>query len=231
MAGNNYLRTTFMKIHTLLLATSLFVAVISCKHTPEEVPGGTNKQDSIPVTTDDSVCFNTQIQPLINASCAQAGCHDQATQAEGINLSNYQGIKAIVNNGELMEVITETRPDKRMPPPPAPPLSAQEIQLIQRWINEGARNKICAQSNCDSSNVTYNNTIAPILNTYCKGCHNAGSAGGGVILDSYAAAKSNTMGGNVIGSVKAGTMPKGTSKLSACNIRLIEIWAEKGCPQ
>ena len=40
------------------------------------------------------------------------------------------------NEGELIEKITETDPDDRMPPPPADPLSTEQINRIKNKLRE-----------------------------------------------------------------------------------------------
>ncbi|MEY4144239.1 MAG: hypothetical protein RLZZ335_91, partial [Bacteroidota bacterium] len=47
------------------------------------------------------------------------------------------------DNSEIYEVITESDPDKMMPPPPYSPLSDSERAMIRRWIEQGALNNAC----------------------------------------------------------------------------------------
>jgi hypothetical protein len=95
--------------------------------------------------------------------------------------------------------------------------------------------------NCDTTNVTYNGTIKPLLQNSCIGCHNASSAGGGYNLTSYANDASGNMGvqssalnGSLSGSVNhTGSfshMPKGGSKLPQCKLDQIRIWVDVGAP-
>ncbi len=223
-----------MKITYYSIIILLFV-IAACKHEPELVQLGGNLTDTthtvVPVQND-SVCFNTQILPLITASCAQAGCHDAITREEGLTLNSYTGIMNMGTNN-LVKYITTTS-SKRMPPPPQPKMDTASINLIKRWIAEGAKNRICNPTNCDTANVAYTTHIAPIMNTYCKGCHNSSNLGGGVNLDNYSDTKTNTLTGKMICTITANgcaIMPKGGSSLSSCNIRKIQIWAANNCPQ
>jgi hypothetical protein len=93
------------------------------------------------------VDFNTQIRPILNANCS--GCHGGVKEQGNINLLSREkalskgksGKPCIVpGHPELSELITRlkaTDPDDRMPLK-APPLSDEQISLLERWIEEGA---------------------------------------------------------------------------------------------
>jgi hypothetical protein len=226
-----------MKKIIYLIAT---LAIFStCKHqTTEVVTGPGNPIDTahhdtiIILPSYDSVCFNTQILPLVMASCAQSGCHDATSRVEGLNLTSYEGINAMGAN-TLVIYITKTT-GKVMPPKPQPRMDTAGINLIKRWVKEGAKNRICNQTICDTSNVLYSTHITPIMNTYCKGCHNSGNKGGNINLDNYTDMKTQTLTGSLICSITntgCKFMPQGGSSLSFCDIRKIQIWASKNCPQ
>ncbi len=210
--------------------------LVACKHEPEIVlrkgtPTDTTHTIVVPAAND-SVCFNTQILPLITASCAQSGCHDAITAEEGLTLNSYAGIMNM-GTSDLVRYIT-LNSNKRMPPPPQPKMDTANINLIKRWVAEGAKNRICAPTNCDTTNVAYSTHIAPLINTYCKGCHNLNNKGGGVNLDNYTDTKASALTGKMVCSITANgcaVMPKGGPALSKCNIRKIQIWASNNCPQ
>jgi mono/diheme cytochrome c family protein len=69
------------------------------------------------------------------------------------------------------------------------------------------------------------------MNTYCKGCHNPASLGGGIDLSTYAGVKTAALGrlmGTLNQAAGYSAMPKGGSKLSDCQIRQIEKWIQAG---
>jgi hypothetical protein len=224
------------KIIYLIAALAIFS---TCKHQTTEIVAGLGNQNDtthndpiVILPSNDSVCFNTQILPLIMASCAQAGCHDAISKVEDLNLTSYAGIKAM-GTGTLITYITKTT-GKVMPPQPQPRMDTANINLIKRWIKEGAKNRICNQTSCDTSNVLYSTHIISIMNTYCKGCHNSGNKGGAISLDNYADVKTQTLTGNLICSITnkgCKFMPQGGSSLGLCDMRKIQIWASKNCPQ
>ena len=228
---------------TIILGLILFL-VVSCKHEIplpiiSNVPVDIGNGNTLPCDSD-SVYFNQQILPFLIANCAQSGCHDAASHQDGVTITSYQtlmnsGIIEIgdPNDGDLIEVITDTDPSDRMPPPPAPLLTAQQIQLIQTWIAQGAQNLNC-DGGCDTSNVTFNAVIKPIMQNKCQGCHQGTSPGGGVNLSTYLGVQGSAIDGSLLGSIEHGSgwsaMPKNSSKLPDCDIAKIRIWVNAGAP-
>lgn len=137
---------------------------------------------------------------------------------------------------DLFEVITETDPDKIMPPPSEAPLTPAQINLIQTWIQQGAVNNYCDQAlgPCDTLNVTYNGTVKPILQAKCVGCHSGNTPSGGINFSSWTGVSATANNGSLTGSIKHlpnyTPMPAGSPQLPACEIRQIEIWVSQGAP-
>ncbi|MEZ4948533.1 MAG: c-type cytochrome domain-containing protein [Saprospiraceae bacterium] len=235
----------------LLISTisALIFSIESCKHDPITVgtnPGNNNGGNNPDTTTNsgnpcdpDSVYFQTQILPILVSNCAFSGCHNAASAEDGVVLDNYQNV---INTGDirpfnldsdLFEVITETDPDDRMPPPPNNPLSQEQINLIRNWISQGAQNNSCSNnSNCNLDNITYTNTIQSIINTSCVGCHNDAVQNGNINLSGYNNLKAVAQGGRLLGAIKQEpgfiAMPQGGQKLSSCSIDQIETWISEG---
>lgn len=200
------------------------------------VPGPGDPNNPIPVCDPDTVYFEQSILPLIQSNCAQSGCHDQASATEGVVLVSYNTIMSSgkikpgdPDDSELMEVITDTDPDKRMPPPPASPLTAEQQNLITTWILQGAQNNSCA-GDCDTVSVGFAAQVQPLINNYCRSCHSGASANAGVRLENYndvqAVATSGRLMGVLTGQGYALMPPAGA--LSACNLRMVEKWIEDG---
>lgn len=81
----------------------LTLYMVSCKHDPALNPQGQNNTTNNPtiVSTNcdpDTVYFQNEVLPIIQSSCAKSGCHDAATQAEGVYLGNYA---SIMNTGHV----------------------------------------------------------------------------------------------------------------------------------
>ena len=86
-----------------------------------------------------NVTFIKDVQPIMNQSCAFSGCHQGSVPAAGINLSNYAGVKIVVDNGGLLGSINHNAGFSPMPKGGVK-LSTCEISKINAWINKGALN-------------------------------------------------------------------------------------------
>ncbi len=251
--NNRSMVSTYSKLTIAFLVVLLIFS--ACKHEPLVTINGNNGggngngngNNSLPPCDPDSVYFEQDILPLFTSNCNMSGCHNSASHASGIDLSSYAAVmnSNVVtpgqsNNSNLVDVITTSNPGDIMPPPPMTAMPTVQIQLIKKWINQGALDLHC-DNGCDTTNVTYTATIKPILQNYCLGCHNATSSGGGYNLTNYAddvngnlGVQSSALNGSLSGSVHyTGTwshMPKGGSQLPACELTKIRIWVDSGAP-
>src|SRR5215467_13261735 len=94
------------------------------------------------------VDFSRDIRPIFNQNCVS--CHGGVRQKNGVSFifreealgRGKSGRPTIVagdpDASELIRRITSKDPDQRMPYH-APPLSAQQIALLRRWIKQGAK--------------------------------------------------------------------------------------------
>ena len=221
---------------------SIALLIVTCKH-EIPFPTGTGGHVSPPPSNSstcsaDSVYFANAVLPVISSGCAMSGCHDAASHKEGLELNNFNGIMRLVKPGnasgsKLYQVITTTDKGDIMPPPPHAPFSASTIATIQKWINQGAKNNQCTGA-CDTSLFTFSGAVAPVINTFCKGCHNSASLGGGIDLSSYAAVKTVAANGKLMGSITQSAgfkpMPQGGNKLQDCQVTQIDKWIKSGMP-
>jgi hypothetical protein len=88
---------------------------------------------------------------------------------------------------------------------------------------------------CDTTGtISYNAKVVPILTTKCYSCHIGASAGGGIVMGTYATDKVTAVNGKLYGSINHSPgfspMPKGTPKMSACDIAIIKKWIDAGSP-
>ena len=87
---------------------------------------------------------------------------------------------------------------------------------------------------CGLENISFSSDVEPVLGVSCVSCHNSTNSNGGIILDSYNAAKDAANSGRLLGSVKhepgfAAMPPSGS--LDSCQIARIEEWIDKGLPE
>lgn len=218
-----------VKITSILLFALI---IVSCKHTSPELA------DTSDPCADHVINYETEIQPILNASCAFSGCHDATTAADGVDLSDYANTMTTgeieagkPKKSELYETIIATD-DDIMPPSPYPALSQDKIDLIYQWINQGAQNLICETSTCDTSGtVTFSGHVASIISTNCEGCHNATTSFGNVSLETYDQIKTIADNGALMHSLLAtggySIMPT-SGPLSDCEIAKIQKWVDNG---
>lgn len=192
--------------------------------------------------TSNEVCFQRDVLPIFQSSCALSGCHAAPGQ-DGYVFSSYQTImrKGVVAgdpfDSEIFEKITEDRLDKRMPPTPRNPLTPQQIELIRRWIAEGAKNTNCPPptGGCDTLNMTYTRNIKPILQTYCLGCHSGPNPSAGQRLDNFSDVRAAGVSGRLYGVVSHSAgypkMPYNGNKLDDCRIATIKAWVSQGAKE
>jgi len=222
----------------------------SCKHDPlfdAVVPDPVDTFPHEPNTgvpcDPDTVYFQSQVLPLLISRCTEPGCHGAASGEEGVVLDNYNNVTSTLNNitstdpkkNELLKVIKDSNPGNRMPQPPRPPLSAAEIQLIQTWVAQGAKNNGCNANfaGCDSTAFTWSGFVQPLIKAQCQGCHSGSSPQGGINLGNYAAVKTQVTNGKLYASVTRSFayMPKGGNKLDDCTIQRLKSWIDAGAPE
>jgi hypothetical protein len=222
-----------------IIGLILFLLIIvSCKHEiPELVIDAPVSGGEQPCSTD-TVYFQNKVLPLLNSSCAMSGCHDAITHKEGVNLTTYSRTMSTGGvrpgdpaNSQLYKVLNKSGND-RMPQPPAAAFTQAQKDIIYKWILQGAKNNAC--NDCDTAVFTYSGAVSLILNTYCRGCHNPSSLGGGIDVSTYAGVKSIALNGKLMGSINhsAGfiAMPQSGNKLSDCKIGQIQKWVTAGSP-
>ena len=226
-----------MKKVLIIAAVSGCIVLFACRHiipTPDQsVVGGDNLGSSF--------CFNTDILPIFNTKCANAGCHDAITKAKGYQLDSYDNImlKDIrpydATGSKLYTILFVTDSSRKMPPNGFAQLTATEKSIIGRWINQGAQNTTnCGlNASCDSNQYSYSSNIKPILNI-CITCHRPPTPPDDWDLTTYNGVHAIAANGLFIKVVTHATgvsaMPKNLPMLSNCNIAQIKKWVGAGAP-
>lgn len=111
------------------------------------IAGGT----ATPATAAEPVQFNRDIRPILSNHCFNCHGPDAGTREADLRLDIQSGVlgdgqdaAGVVVSGKpdespLWQRITASDPSEQMPPPDfGKPLSAQQKELIRRWIAEGA---------------------------------------------------------------------------------------------
>lgn len=242
-----------------LLIGAISIWTSSCKHDSFIMDDDMLPMDTIPVDTTmtdttmvdttmngvpcdpDLVYFELEILPLLNSNCAFSGCHDAASAEDGVILESYETVMATadvepynLNDSEIYEVLVDDDIDDRMPPSPTAPLTSDQIQLIGTWILQGAENLECDPSleGCDTEEVSFAETVMPIIDLTCAGCHSGNVPSGGIDLTTYDGVKEVAENGNLVGAISwdsnFSNMPQGGDQLSDCIIDQIKSWVDAG---
>jgi len=229
---------------SLTLSCTYYKASLVSPSNPTETPLNTDPIGAAPetlppsqlacatnISTSSALCFDSQVLPIIYSNCAESGCHDSKTRAEGYDLSTYNGIMkgVIAGSSSKSKIYTEMSSGK-MPESPRK-MAGSQIAIIKQWIDEGAKNITCGARVIDAAIPTFVKSIKPIIDIYCVGCHQTKAAKGGVILDSYTFIKNyveNQKLWHVINyHVGYVGMPQ-NQKLGACQIEAIKKWIVAG---
>lgn len=192
--------------------------------------------DTNKIIKDSLVCFERDIMPIFRANCALSGCHSDINPEDDLPLTSYSKIMKKIkpfntSDSKIFKVITRND-DEIMPPPPYSKLTIEQIEIIRKWINEGANNRTCEEEiDCDLTNITYDNSIKSIIANNCIGCHSTTSKFGGIDLTTKTNCQNVINKGRLIPSIEHKTgysaMPQG-GKLSQCDIDKIKTWANEG---
>ena len=103
---------------------------------------------------------------------------------------------------------------------------------VSSCYNDNEEDLYLGGNACDTSNVTYATTIAPIFTSYCNSCHSTANASGNIITDNFASVVANMS--RIRGCVNQlsgySAMPKSGNKLSTCELTKIDVWINQGMP-
>lgn len=87
------------------------------------------------------VDFKSQIRPLLNEHCV--ACHGGVKQAADLSFVYKDQVDMVIEAGDsensyLLERVVSDDDDERMPPPDHGRLNTEEVELLKRWIDQGA---------------------------------------------------------------------------------------------
>ncbi len=225
---------------------TLVLLLGSCKHEPMDVQpvapiGATNVNPppdtvGVVICDPDTVYFEQTVLPMMVSYCATAGCHNAASHQSGVRLYDYAHIHQYVSPGNPSGTSSELiyAVNSNMPPFNHPQLTSAQVADLVTWITQGALNNSCQPTVCDTSNVSYSGTIAPLMANMCNGCHGHTYPDGGLDLTSYNVMNIIALDGRLAGSIQHQnfyySMPPVGSGLSPCHIQQVLTWIQHGAP-
>src|SRR5215831_7812233 len=200
--------------------------------------------------------FVKDIQPILKAHCYE--CHSAEKDLASLRLDTKEAAfkggdsgKVIIpgksKDSLLIQRITGSEGGLRMPP--GKPLSEAEIELIRKWIDEGASwpdsktEPKSSTSEQSAGSVEFAKDVLPILSANCYACHSGDSPKAGLHLDNKQMALKGGASGRVIvpgnsnesrlvrrimGLDGRAQMPFGRDPLGSQQINTIKRWIDQG---
>ncbi len=118
----------------------LSITGISCTYDVAEKTGCTN----IP----DAVSFSADIIPILNNNCSIPSCHSGIEATGNLNLEDAQAYQNLWRNGSgYIDTVNANHSilytqlvSSTLPMPPTGPLDECQIDVILKWIDQGAKN-------------------------------------------------------------------------------------------
>ncbi len=128
-----------MNLSNFLLSLTIGIIItsqLSCAYENEEdlYNIGVEPIDSCGITV---VSYSSDIVPILDVSCNNA-CHNENTRFGNVILDSYDNVNTFVLNGKLLGTIKHE--DGFSPMPQGGKLENCEINLVEKWVEEGALN-------------------------------------------------------------------------------------------
>ena len=130
-------------VNSSMIFIFFLLILVSCK---DSITGFNIDDVEIP---EKDVSYSEYIQPIFNYKCTNSGCHDGASRAGNLDLTNYAGTVArsdVVFPGsaelsKLIWAVEGTGGTEIMPPFTAgvTPITENQLMGLKTWINEGAK--------------------------------------------------------------------------------------------
>jgi Planctomycete cytochrome C len=214
---------TLMPLLLTAVTLLLLITLINCRH------------EGLNVTTLDKVCFEKNIAPIFQNSCATTGCHSQGNGKGGYDFSSYASIiKAITPFNAQKSIAYQAITGKAFVQlmPPKGVISENDRILIRVWIDQGAENTTCSTSSSTTNTpdpstnnpppvnpvvpgpkVCFQRDLLPVLVSSCAiaGCHDQTTRKDGYNITSYTSIMSNLVVAGLPNSSRIYTTVKNNS--------------------
>lgn len=118
--------------------------------------GIAKQEEQGPTAATSDSFFTIRVEPVFQQNCI--GCHGRSSQKNGLRLDSYEAVMRggksgpAVKAGDLSDsrlfqrVSSPSGSEKIMPPQGKPPLSADQVKLIELWISAGASPNLTAKA-------------------------------------------------------------------------------------
>ena len=131
-----------MKLFWMTSAVIAISLMTACNDTSTNTVNDINKI----VFPASKISYNATIQPLFNIGCALSDCHNTATKASNLDLSDYVGIKQRFYDVVIVKDTVSSRliwyiDGRLISSQWHRPLNANQIRGFKQWILEDATDK------------------------------------------------------------------------------------------
>lgn len=110
-------------------------------------------------------------------------------------------------------------------------LSVSSCYYDKEELLYGINNGTCTDT---TSGTSYSQQVVPVFQQFCYSCHTGSFPSGGILMGTYAADKAIGQNGTLYGSISHANgyspMPKGMSKMTACQIASVKRWIDNAMP-
>ncbi len=163
------------------------------------------------------------VQYIFNNSCVS--CHSSASPSAGIATDNYNSVKA------NLSLISSAIANQVMPPKSGNPLSLLELQIIAKWVAQGAPQFASSSGGgggvptptpaSGTITASYQSISKNVLLPSCSGCHSN--------FSTYSSVKANISSIQDALLISKYMPPSGA--LPAAQLQAISDWIAAGSPQ
>ncbi len=92
-----------------------------------------------PLLGQKKVDFLREVRPLLSDRCFACHGPDETKRFAGLRLDTEEGARPAVESGKLLARVTHEKKGLRMPPPGQPELTAAQVDVLKRWVADGAK--------------------------------------------------------------------------------------------
>ena len=112
-------------------------------------------------------------------------------------------------------------------------ISLLGLALLSSCYRDNEEDLYPVSGTCNTSGVTYQSTVAPLLQSNgCISCHSGSAPSGNISLQGYANVRVVAVNGKLFGAINHSAgfspMPKGGNKMNSCAIQQIKAWIDGG---
>lgn len=109
-------------------------------------------QDAEAPATPPPVSFEKQVMPVLQKKCQ--GCHQPAKRQGKLDLTSFEGLAkggdsgagVVAGKPDESAILEQIQGDQPLMPPTGPAMTKEEVDLVVRWIAEGAKDDTSAAS-------------------------------------------------------------------------------------